>query len=115
MLLIPVNHKIFLGIAPVDFRRGIDGLAALCRQQWQLNPEDGHYFVFRNRRGNALKVLAYDTQGYWLAHKRLSSGRFQHWPRAGQAVVTLAPAQLQALLANSPLVTGSTAAPWRLT
>ena len=56
MLLIPANHKIFLGIAPVDFRRGIDGLAALCRQQWQLNPEDGHYFVFRNRRGNALKV-----------------------------------------------------------
>jgi hypothetical protein len=110
-----------VAVEPVDFRRGIDGLAQLCRQTLRQDPFSGALFVFRNRRGTAVKVLMYDGQGYWLCHKRLSSGRFRWWPRdatsAGasefSAGRTLAVPQLQALLwAGDP--DGSRAAPaWR--
>lgn len=113
MLQITPHHKVFLGVQSIDFRRGIDGIAAICRQHWQLNPQDGHLFVFRNRKGNALKILAYDTQGYWLAHKRLSAGTFRHWPSAGQAVMSLTPVQLHVLLYNGDPRDVRTAPPWR--
>ena len=71
--------------------------------------------MFRNRKGNALKVLTYDSQGYWLAHKRLSSGTFRYWPTAGQAVLGLTPAQLQVLLYNGDPRDVQTAPPWRPT
>jgi len=98
MLQITPKHKIYLGIAPIDFRKGIDGIVAICRRQLQLDPLSGHCFIFRNRKGNALKLLLYDSQGFWLCHKRLSAGRFTHWPKASQAVLSLDVPQLQALL-----------------
>jgi transposase len=55
--------------------------------------------VFRNRRGTAVKVLAYDGQGFWLCQKRLSSGRFRFWPTHAEAATTaLAAHELQVLL-----------------
>ncbi len=72
--------RILAAVEPVDFRRGIDGLAAVCRQQLERDPMNGWAFVFRNRRGTAIKILLYDGQGYWLCQKRLSRGRFVHWP-----------------------------------
>jgi transposase len=113
MLQITPKQKVFLGVPPIDFRKGMDGMAAICRQHWQLNPQDGHFFVFRNRKGNALKILAYDTQGYWLIHKRLSAGTFRYWPTAGQAVITLTPVQLQVLLYNGDPQGVHMAPPWR--
>lgn len=100
MLQITPHHKIFIAVQPVDFRRGIDAIAALCRQQFQLNPMSGQVFIFRNRNARAIKILTYDRQGYWLCLKRLSAGSFQFWPKANQAVLTLSPAQLQVLLYN---------------
>jgi len=76
MLQITPQMKILVAVAPADFRRGIDGLARLCREQLQQDPFTGAVFVFRNRRGTALKVLMYDGQGFWLCHKRLSRGHF---------------------------------------
>lgn len=73
--------RIWVAVEPVDFRKGIDGLAGLCRQQLQADPMDGALFVFRSRNGRALKCLVYDSQGFWLCQKRLSSGRFTAWPR----------------------------------
>jgi len=48
---------------PVDFRKGIDGLAAICRQVLRADPFSGTCFVFGNRTRTAIKVLIYDGQG----------------------------------------------------
>jgi hypothetical protein len=84
MLQITPQMKILVAIEPADFRCGIDGLAQLCREKLGHDPFAGVVFVFRNRKGTALKVLTYDGQGFWLCHKRLSQGRFPWWPSAGE-------------------------------
>jgi transposase len=65
MIQITPQMRILLAVEPVDFRRGIDGLAALCRQALGSDPQTGALFVFRSRRGHAIKCLTYDGQGYW--------------------------------------------------
>src|SRR6266540_2945810 len=72
MIQITPQMRILLATEPVDFRRGIDGLAVLCRTALHSDPMSGAMFVFRNRRGTAIKILVYDSQGFWLAQKRLS-------------------------------------------
>lgn len=116
MIQVTPQMRIFVAVEPADFRRGIDGLARLCKERLQQDPFSGGVFVFRNRRGTAVKVLVYDGQGFWLCHKRLSSGRFRWWPGSGdarQAAQKLAAHQLQVLLsAGNPA--GTQAAPqWR--
>ena len=113
MLQITPHMKILVAVAPTDFRRGIDGLAQLCRETLQQDPFAGAVFVFRNRRGTALKVLMYDGQGFWLCHKRLSQGRFPWWPTAQGGTQRLAAHQLLVLLAaGNPTRTGA-APDWR--
>jgi len=77
--------RILVAIEPADFRRGIDGLARLAREVLSSDPFSGCVFVFRNRRATAVKILAYDGQGFWLCQKRLSQGRFRHWPTSHEA------------------------------
>jgi len=62
MIQITAQMRILVAVEPVDFRCGIDGLAALCRQRLQADPFCGTLFVFRNRKGSAIRVLAYDSQ-----------------------------------------------------
>jgi len=80
MLQITPQHRIFIAIEPADFRRGIDGLAATCRQQLEQDPFSGYLFVFRNKKGSALKLLVYDGNGFWLCQKRFSKGKLKWWP-----------------------------------
>ena len=82
MIQLTAQTRIFVAVEPADFRRGIDGLCRLCRERLSSDPFCGAVFVFRNRRATAIKLLAYDGQGFWLCQKRLSRGRFQHWPSA---------------------------------
>ena len=116
MLQITPHMKILVAVEPADFRRGIEGLARLCRDRLQHDPFGGAVFVFRNRKGTSLKVLLYDGQGFWLCHKRLSQGRFPWWPSVADADVAaqrLAAHQLAVLLsAGDPTRTGA-AADWR--
>jgi transposase len=114
MLQITPQMKILLAVEPADFRRGIDGLARLCRQTLQEDPFVGAVFVFRNRKSTALKLLMYDGQGFWLCHKRLSQGRFPWWPLAVEgSTQRLAAHQLAVLLsAVTPPPTGA-APDWR--
>jgi hypothetical protein len=65
--------------------------------------------VFRNRQATAIKILAYDGQGFWLCQKRLSSGRFRHWlVHAGNAAHPLLAHELHLLLmAGDPEATGA--------
>ena len=70
MIQLVPHLRIRLACEPVDFRKGLDALVALCRAQWQQDPLDGTLFVFRNRTGTAVKLLVYDGQGFWLSRKR---------------------------------------------
>ena len=99
MIQIVPQMKILVAVESVDFRRGIDGMAALCRQRLQMDPFSGTIFVFCNRRRTGLRLLSYDGQGFWLAYKRFSSGRLKHWPKSlDQASIQLQAHELQVLL-----------------
>ena len=71
MLTLPPSVQIYLATEPVDLRRGHDGLVALVRNQWRLDPFAGHLFVFVGRRGNRVKILFWDRSGLWVCTKRL--------------------------------------------
>lgn len=98
MLQLTPQSRIFLATEPVDFRKGIDGLAAVGRQVLGDTPLEGAVYVFRNRAGTALQLLLYDGQGYWLCMKRLSQGRFPWWPQPPDTRVPLSARALVILL-----------------
>jgi transposase len=114
MIQITPQMRILVAVEPADFRRGMDGLARLCKEALQQNPLSGTVFVFRNRRGTAIKVLVYDGQGFWLCHKRLSTGRFCWWPSDESGTArTLAAHQLHVLLAAGNPDATQAAPDWR--
>jgi transposase len=93
MIAVTPQMRIMVAIEPVDFRKGIDGISRVCKAVLSEDPFDGTLFVFRSRAAKAIKLLAYDGQGFWLAQKRLSDSKFRYWPSApaqGQARVLLA-------------------------
>ena len=97
MIQVAPQMRVLVATSPVDFRRGIDGLAKVVRAELEGDPFSGTVYVFRNRRGTAIKILVYDGQGFWLCHKRLSTDRFRYWPRQdedGVAVLEAAAAQV---------------------
>jgi transposase len=89
MLQLTPQSRSLLATHPVDCRKGMNGLAAVCRQGLGANPLEGAMYVFRNRAGTALKLFLYDGPGYWLCLKRLSQGRFTWWPTTADARVPL--------------------------
>ena len=97
MIAIPAGMRVYLAMGPTDMRKGFDGLAALAQQALQQDPFSGHLFVFSGRRGDLLKVLYWDGQGFCLFAKRLEKGRFI-WPVTTDGVVRLTLAQLSMLL-----------------
>jgi len=112
MLQLSPQTRVFVAVEAVDFRRGIDGLVALCRQRLGQEPMNGAVYVFRNRRATALKVLVYDGQGFWLCTKRLSQGRFQWWPDQGVSQ-TLSARELAIVLWNGDPTQARMAEDWR--
>jgi transposase len=113
MIQLSPQSRIFLATEPVDFRKGIDGLAAVCRQRLGDNPLAGAVYVFRNRSGTSLKLLLYDGQGYWLCMKRLSQGRFSWWPHSADARVSLSARELIILTWNGNPERAQMAKDWR--
>jgi transposase len=114
MIALTPHMRIFIAVKPVDFRKGIDGLAQLCRTHLKTDPFSGCVFVFRNKRATALKFLIYDGQGFWLCQKRLSKGRFAWWPGETDAVLRqLDVHQLQLLIWNGDLATVRVAPHWK--
>ena len=79
MLTLSPAVRIYLATGATDLRRSIDGLSALVRDRFTLDPLSGHLFLFRNRRGDRLKILAWDRAGFWIFYKRLEQGTFA-WP-----------------------------------
>ena len=116
MIQITPQMRILVAVEPVDGRKGIDALAQLCQERLQTDPFSGCLFVFRSRRGTAIRILVYDGQGFWLAQKRLSKGRFRWWPErrsAREVARTLAAHQLQVLLAAGDPTATQAAPAWR--
>jgi transposase len=113
MIQITPHMRVLVAVEAADFRRGIDGLARLCREVLKADPFSGAAFVFRNRRATAIKILLYDGQGFWLAHKRLSTGRFRWWPSAEGHAATLRAHELQVLLFGGDPRATKAAPEWR--
>lgn len=99
MIQIAPQMRILVAIEAVDGRKGIDSLARLCQEKLQEDPFTGCLFVFRSRRGTSIRILTYDGQGFWLAQKRLSKGRFVVWPSGKEPTRRLQAHQAQLLLA----------------
>jgi transposase len=114
MIQITPQMRVLVAVKPVDFRRGIDGLAQQCRVALRSDPFSGTVFVFRNRRETSVKLLTYDGQGFWLCQKRLSSGRFRWWPsHPDEAVTSLQAHELQVLLYGGDPGATKAAPMWR--
>jgi transposase len=99
MLSIPGQVKIYLCVKPADMRRSFDGLAAMVEQVLGQDPLSGHLFVFRNRRGDRVKLLYWDRDGLAIWYKRLDEGTFR-FPvsRDGRSDVTIRATDLAMLL-----------------
>lgn len=94
--------RIYLGVAPIDMRKGFDGLYGLVRDHLGQDPMSGHLFLFTNRSRTRLKALVWDGSGLWVCAKRLEQGRF-HWPAAADTdtkenSVSMRPEELAMLL-----------------
>lgn len=113
MIQVTPQMRVLVAVEPADFRCGIDGLARRVREVLASDPFDGAVFVFRNRRATALKLLVFDGQGFWLCQKRLSSGRFRHWPAGTQAGAALQAHELSVLLSGGDFTAARGAPLWR--
>lgn len=103
MLTLSPAVRIYLATGTTDLRRSIDGLSALVRERFDLDPLSGHLFLFRNRRGDRLKILAWDQGGFWVLYKRLERGTFA-WPaEEDNAPVVLRSSDLLLLLSGVDL------------
>ena len=85
MLQLGENTRIYLRPGRTDFRKAINGLAALAHEQMKLDPYSGSYFVFCNRTRTMLKILYWDMNGFCLWQKRLEEDKFR-WPRSESEV-----------------------------
>ena len=83
--------KIYMATRPVDFRRGLDGLAAAVQEILGLDPYCGSAFVFRAKRADRIKILVWDRTGLVLVHKRLEGSKFV-WPQVRDGVMRMPPA-----------------------
>jgi len=106
--------RILVCVQPADFRKGIDGLCRVCREELGRDPFSGSVFVFRNRRATSIKILVYDGQGFWLCQKRLSKGRFRWWVESTtHRSKELESYQLPVLLSGGDPSRARGAPPWR--
>ena len=97
MIVPPTNVRVLIATKPVDFRKGMDGLAALIAAELKLEPYSGVIYVFRSKRADRVKLLFWDGTGVCLFAKRHEDGKFR-WPNVQDGVIRLSAAQLAALL-----------------
>jgi adenylate cyclase len=97
MIAVPAGMRVLVATKPVDFRRGADSLAALVREQLRHDPFSATIFIFRSKRADRLKILAWDGSGLVLFWKRLEHGAFR-WPPISDGMMRLTASQLAALV-----------------
>lgn len=89
--------RVLVATRPVDFRKGMDGLAGVVRESLGADPYSGVVYVFRAKRADRVKLLLWDGTGLVLVAKRFEKGSFC-WPRISEGVMRLTASQLAALL-----------------
>lgn len=90
--------KIYLATGYTDLRRGIEGLAAIVRFQFELDPYDKDtIFLFCGKRCDRIKALIWEGDGFLLCYKRLEIGAF-HWPRSANEAREITPEQYRMLM-----------------
>jgi len=97
MITVPAGIRVLVATKAVDFRKGGDGLAALVREALGEDPFSGAIFVFRSKRADRIKILAWDGSGLVLFWKRLEHGAFR-WPPISDGIMRLTASQLAALV-----------------
>ena len=97
MIAVPAGVRVLVATKPVDFRKGGDGLVALVRETLGHDPFSGTVFVFRSKRADRVKMVAWDGSGLVLLWKRLENGAFK-WPPISDGVMRLSASQLAALV-----------------
>jgi transposase len=95
----PSGVKVLVATKPVDFRRGMDGLARAVKEELKADPYSGVVYVFRAKRTDRIKLLHWDGSGLVLYAKRLEQGGFC-WPKITDGVMRLTAVQLAALVAG---------------
>ena len=100
MIHLTSDSQILVETQAVDFRKGIDGLVALCQQNLHQDASSGTLFVFINRARTMIRLLAYEQNGYWLMTKRLSKGRYSSWPKSHRPINKMQAIQLRQLLSG---------------
>ncbi|MBX2802356.1 MAG: IS66 family insertion sequence element accessory protein TnpB [Myxococcales bacterium] len=99
--MIPTPRRILIARDPVDIRKGIAGLAAVCEVHLGEEPLDGTLFVFSNRSRKGLRMLIWTHGGFLMLYKKLEKGRFR-WPPLEADRGTVTPAELAALMEGLP-------------
>lgn len=102
MLTIGTTGRIYLAVEPQDGRKGIDGLAGVVRATLGRDPASGDLFVFKNRRGDRIKILAWMGDGFALYLRRLEKGTFA-FPTADTAELAISATQLAMILGGVEL------------
>jgi transposase len=92
----PAGVRVLVATRPVDFRKGMDGLAAVVKERLGQDPFSGTVYVFRAKRADRVKLIYWDGGGVVLIAKRLEKAQFR-WPAVSDGVMRLSPAQLAAL------------------
>lgn len=103
MLTLSPAVRSYLATGATDLRRSIDGLSTVVRDRFTLDPRSGHLFLFRNRRGDRLKILAWDRSGCWVLDKRLEQGTFAWQAQEASAPVEIRSTDLALLLSGVDL------------
>lgn len=98
MITLNPQIPVMISITPIDFRAGINRLAAIAESVFDAESRSGAIFVFRNKRCTDIKLIVYDGNGFFLGHKRLSKGKLSWWPRSERERLSITARELSKLL-----------------
>ena len=93
------NSQVWFYKKPIDFRKQIDGLVILVADILEKDPTSGHWFVFRNKQADKVKILLWEDNGFWLLYKRFEKARFK-FPDIDDQAMEITMSQLQWLLSG---------------
>jgi transposase len=97
------GKTIYLACGATDMRKSFNGLTAIVQAQFQISPFSSTIFAFCNKSRDGIKLLEWDTNGFWLYYKRLEVGHF-NWPKVGSTKeMSLTDDELELLLSSTKL------------
>lgn len=113
MISLSSATRVFVYSDHIDFRSGLDGIIGLTKRKIKEDPMSGALFVFRNRKCTSFKAIIYDGQGYWLMMKRLSDGKFRHWPKQDDTSLQMLAREAMVLMWNGNPQSAQMLKDWR--